>query len=256
MGSLYNEEEEKKLLFRKKIKCPCCEESFEDLRTLNSKLRRLESDDDLRPRFQNIDSLKYGVTSCPYCGYSAPWKNFDSLSKLEKYKLVEKVCSQFVEREPNTEDTWGYDTAIEQYKLAMLCAMIMEKEISNQAYICLQLSWLLRGKIEEMEAEGTLTESQKESMKKDEDNYYRRAYDGLVKASLQEDFPICGMDQPTFYYLLAVISFKYDEYEDALRYCGLIVQERSVNAKIKDKTLMLKDKVVKAKKAAEEAEEA
>ena len=69
---------------------------------------------------------------------------------------------------------------------------------------------------------------------------------------MQEDFPICGMDQNTFYYLLAVLSFRHDDYEMAIRYCGMVVQDRSVSSKIKDKALMLKDEVVAAKKQAEE----
>ena len=80
---------------QKKIECTNCGAQFNDLRILNSKLRRKEPDMDLRPRFQFIDSLKYGVTSCPYCGFSAPLKNFEHLTSLQQKRLREKVTSQF-----------------------------------------------------------------------------------------------------------------------------------------------------------------
>ncbi len=72
MSVLYDVEEEKKYVFTKKIECTNCGAQFNDLRILNSKLRRKEPDLDLRPRFQFVDSLKYGITACPYCGFAAP----------------------------------------------------------------------------------------------------------------------------------------------------------------------------------------
>ena len=44
MSVLYNVEEEKKYVYAKKITCTNCEGQFEDLRILNSKLRRKEPD--------------------------------------------------------------------------------------------------------------------------------------------------------------------------------------------------------------------
>ena len=75
----------------------------------------------------------------------------------------------------------------------------------------------------------------------------------FLKAFTQEDFPIAGMDQSTLDYLLAVMSFHFQEYDAAVRYCGDIVQTKGVSAKLKDKALMLKDDILAAKKAEEEA---
>ena len=61
------------------------------------------------------------------------------------------------------------------------------------------------------------------------------------------------MDQNTFDYLLAVMSFHFKEYDLATRYCGNIVQTRGVSSKLKDKALTLKDEILAAKKAEEEA---
>lgn len=256
MSALYDEEEEKKYLFVKKIACPNCEWKLEDLRVMNSKLRRKEPDQDLRPRFQFIDTLKYGVTACPQCGYAASAKNFENLTKLQKKLLMEKVTSKFIGREPLSGQTLSYDEAIQQYQLALVCAMAMDRDLSEQAYLCLQISWLLRGKLEEAEAEeGGISESEKQQLQEKEEHFYRQAYDGLSKAMTQEDFPICGMDQSTFDYLLAVLSFHFKEYDMASRYCGNVVQAKGISAKLKDKALMLKDDIVAAKKAEEEAAE-
>ena len=147
-----------------------------------------------------------------------------------------------------------YAAAMGQYELALVCAMVMEVSLSEQAYLCLQLSWLIRGRLEEADAEpGLLEEDAYKQLKEKEERYYRQAYDSLSKAATQEDFPICGMDQNTFDYLLAVMSFHFKEYDLATRYCGNIVQTRGVSSKLKDKALTLKDEILAAKKAEEEA---
>lgn len=254
MSVLYDVEEEKKYTYAKKINCTNCGAKFQDLRLLNSKLRRKEPDMDLRPRFQFVDSLKYGVTSCPFCGFSAPIKNFEHLSSLQQNRIREKITSQFMQREPLNGETIDYATAMGQYELALVCAMVMEVPLSEQAHLCLQLSWLIRGRLEEADAEpGLLEDDLYKQLQEKEERYYRQAYDSLSKAFTQEDFPICGMDQSTFDYLLAVMSFHFKEYDLAVRYCGNVVQEKGVSAKLKDKALMLKDEILAEKKAGEEA---
>lgn len=253
MSVLYDVEEEKKYVFTKKIDCTNCGTQFNDLRILNSKLRRKEPDLDLRPRFQFVDTLKYGITACPYCGFAAPIKNFERLPSLQQKRIREKVTSQFMQRQPLTGETIDYATAMGQYELALVCAMVMEVALSEQAYLCLQLSWLIRGRLEEADAEpGLLDEEMYLQLKEKQERYYRQAYDLFSKALTQENFPICGMDQHTFDYLLAVLSFHFKEYDIATRYCGNIVQSKGVNAKIKDKALMLKDEILAEKKVQEE----
>lgn len=250
MSVLYNVEEEKKYVFKKKITCTNCGGQFDDLRVLNGKLRRKESDDDLRPRFQYIDSLKYGVTACPYCGFAAPVRNFEHLSSLQQKRIREKVTSQFMSQEPVSTDVLDYQTAVRQHEIALLCAMVMELPLSEQAYLCLQISWLIRGWLEEADAQpGLLSEELYSQNKEKQDNYYKQAYEGLSKAATQEDFPICGMDQNTFDYLLAVLSYHFKEYDLATKYCGSVIQTKGVAAKLKDKALMLKDEIIAAKKA-------
>ena len=254
MSVLYDVEEEKKYTYAKKINCTNCGAQFQDLRLLNGKLRRKEPDMDLRPRFQFVDSLKYGVTACPFCGFAAPVKSFERLTSLQQKRIREKITSQFMQREPLSGETIDYATAMGQYELALVCAMAMEVPLSEQAHLCLQLSWLIRGRLEEADAEpGLLEEDLYKQLQEKEERYYRQAYDSLSKAFTQEDFPICGMDQSTFDYLLAVMSFHFKEYDLAVRYCGNVVQEKGISAKLKDKALMLKDEILAKKKASEEA---
>ena len=56
--------------------------------------------------------------------------------------------------------------------------------------------------------------------KKEEEAFYKQAYDGMLKAVSTEMFPICGMDQGTVDYLLATMSIHYKKY-DVGRYLSI-----------------------------------
>ena len=59
---------EEEFLLAKTVRCKVCDQVFKTKVVKNGRVKRLEPDQDLRPRFQYIDTLKYDVTSCPNCG--------------------------------------------------------------------------------------------------------------------------------------------------------------------------------------------
>lgn len=52
-------------LLEKGIRCPVCDKVFKTKMIKNGRVKRLESDKDLRPRHQYIDTLKYDICSWP-----------------------------------------------------------------------------------------------------------------------------------------------------------------------------------------------
>ena len=63
---------EEDMVFDKSFTCPLCDKEFKAKMVRAGKVRTLESDRDLRPRHENIDTLKYDIIACPYCGYAHP----------------------------------------------------------------------------------------------------------------------------------------------------------------------------------------
>ena len=59
------------ILFDKKYVCPICEAEFKTKTIRAGKARRLGTDQDLRPRYEGIDVVKYDPIVCPHCGYAA-----------------------------------------------------------------------------------------------------------------------------------------------------------------------------------------
>ena len=70
-----------------------CDQSFQTLTVRTSKIRFAGSDDDFRPVYKGIDTIKYGVTSCPHCGYSAMNGDFVHVSSTQIRLLKEQVAA-------------------------------------------------------------------------------------------------------------------------------------------------------------------
>lgn len=238
-------QQEKDFLFTKKINCPVCSNIFGTRVIKSGSLRRLEPDFDLRPRFRYIDTLKYEVYSCPHCGYSAMSRYFDRLSKGQIQLIKENVSSNFKSVEDVALDTIDYQTAVSRYKLALYNTDVKRGRLSEVAYTCLKISWLYQSMAEEM-PEGTAEErAGKEEALKAKETFYRKAYEAFQKVILTEDFPICGMDSYTMDYLLAAMACHFKDYSYASKAVSNILASQTVDRRMKDKALDLKEVIVK-----------
>ncbi len=244
---------ESDFLMEKSVSCPVCDRKFKTIVVKTGKAKRLESDKDLRPRYQYVDTLKYNVASCPYCGYSAMRRSFNQLTYGQKKLIRENIGAKFEARGTVVEELppeYDYDTAIQLYKLALYNAVVKKGKMSERAYICLMISWLYRGKCEAAKEKGGSEDSN--SMKKDREEeykFYAEAFIGMAKAADMESSPICGMDENTVDILLAEMAFLLRKYDVSSRYLYRAMSSRSANRKIKDKALELKQEILAVMKA-------
>ena len=114
---------EESFLLEKSVRCTVCDKVFKTKMIKNGRVKRLEPDFDLRPRFMYIDTLKYDVASCPNCGYTAMNRYFEHLSSVQIKLIKEKICANF---KPTGEEpaVYDYDTAINRYKLALFNTLV------------------------------------------------------------------------------------------------------------------------------------
>ena len=68
------------MVFDKSYTCTACDQVFKAKMVRSGKAKAMISDQDLRPRYEGIDVLKYDIISCPYCGFSSLSKNFPYLT--------------------------------------------------------------------------------------------------------------------------------------------------------------------------------
>ncbi len=236
---------EKEFLLEKSIRCPICDLVFKTKMVKTGRVKRLEPDFDLRPRFQYIDTNKYDVSSCPKCGYTAMNRYFSHLSSGQIKMIDEGVRRKFKQTNLVEPEEYTYDEAIERYKLALYNTLVKKGKASEKAFECLKISWLYRGMVEELVASADRDAKAIEESQKEELLYYTQAYDGFLKAIASETFPMCGMEESTINLLVASIAFKLKKYDIASRFVSLVLTSHAAGRSAKERAMDLKEEIIK-----------
>jgi len=235
--------EEKDLIYERVFKCPCCDANVPTKIMKTGKAKLIGSDQDLRPRYEGIDSIKYDVVLCPACGYTALTRFFPNLTGAQA-KLIKEKISANVKIPSYENDTYSYGEAADRYQLALANAVVKRARASEKAYICLKSAWLMRGYWESVAGTEMGTPELMTELKAREEENIQHAYNGFVEARQSEDFPMCGLDEVTVEYLIGVLAAHLKKYDVASRMISLILTSSTANNRMKDKARDLKEQVM------------
>lgn len=231
------EKKEEDVLFDKSYKCPICDKEFKAKAIRTGRLKLLAQDDDLRPIYENhIDPLKYDAISCPHCGYTALTRYYRPVTTTQLRVIKQEYCANF-KGIPEETPCMSYDGALLRHKLALVCAMKRNAKNSEKAYIFLKMAWLIRGKLEELPQDV----AEREELKSEEQECIQKAYEGFQDAFSRESFPMCGMDEISVRYTMAVLAHEIGKPEEAVRMLASVLNSKVASRRIKDKALELKD---------------
>lgn len=244
---------EEDFLFGKAWTCPICGKAFKELTVKGSKVRLLGSDQDLRPRYEQLELLKYDIVLCPECGYTALGRFFDTVTQVQKKNIKEKIWENFTAKiEPKS--MYSYDEALWRYRMALANAIAKGTRASEKAYICLKMAWLLRSKAEHLAEDLSDYEAQKKQCEAKEGELLRNALDGFIEARASEDYPMCGMDESTMDYLIAALAFRFERYDVASRLVVEVLHSTD-NPRMKDRAGDLRALVTAKMKEQKEKED-
>lgn len=238
------------VLFDKSYTCPCCDKEFKSKAVRTGKVKLEAQDTDLRPKYQLMDALKYDAILCPRCGYAALNRFFNYLGSAQRKMIKEQISQNFSGLGQNGE-TYSYDEAIARYQLALLSTVVKKGKISERAYTCLRMAWVIRGKKESLPKETKDYEKVVKELQAKEDELILDAYEGFTQAFMKENFPICGMDEVTSSYLVADLARRSGKPEEALRWISQVITSRQANDRIKNKARELKE-LIQAENKVEE----
>lgn len=228
------EVKEAAFLFDKSYECPVCYQGFKAKTVRSGKLRSLGTDRDLRPIYEQMEPLKYDVVICPHCGYAALTRFFGGLTAGQIKAVKENISAGFhpVKEE---KETYTYEDAVYRYKLCLANAIVKHGKVSEKAYICLKAGWLLRSMGENLDPATEDYEKKLQEIKEQERDFLKNALDGLINARQTENYPICGMDEVTLEYLIAVLAMEFGKYDVSSKLIYNILTTPTVNNRIKDK---------------------
>ena len=243
------EELEAEILLDKKFKCPQCDKDFTSKIIRTGKAKPIGQDLDLRTTYENIDKDKYDVIMCPHCGYAALSSYFNRITPPQLKLVKENISSKFKPKEFSGA-VYTYEEALERYQMALVNALVKKSRASEKAFICLKTSWVIRGKISTLDPEQDKEEIAK--LKAQEAEFVKNAFEGFANARSVESYPMCGMDELTIDYIIAVLAMKNERYDVAMRLLSGVITSRTVGKRLKEKAQDLKEVLIKEKKAHEE----
>lgn len=235
---------ESDFLLEKTVHCKVCDHVFKTKVIKSGRVKRLEPDRDLRPRFQYIDTLKYDITSCPACGYTAMNRFYEHLTPTQVKLIKEQISSNFQPDNKPEKAAYDYDEVIDRYKLSLVNTVVKKGKDSEKAYTCLKIAWLLRGKGETMANDTPEEKAAKAEVQKEEEEFYQQAFEGFMKAISEEMFPMCGMEQSTVDYILAYMAYHFKKYEIASKFLASVLTAPSASRRMKDMALELKEDII------------
>lgn len=234
------EKREEDILFDKSYKCPICDCEFKVKAVRTGKIKLIEQDEQLRPIYENhIDPLKYDAISCSRCGYTALTRYFKPVTTAQLRIIKQEFCANFKGFPEEDGPCMSYEGALLRHKVALVCAMKRNAKSSEKAYIFLKMAWLLRGEMETLPKD----DARLPELKKEERECIQKAYEGFLMAFSKENFPMCGMDEISLRYIMAVLAYDIGRIEDSVRMLASVLNSRVASRRIKDKALELKEKI-------------
>lgn len=244
---------EQDLLFDKSYVCPICDKEFKVKTVKVGKAKLVGTDLDLRPKYANVDMLKYDIILCPHCGYATLSRYFKFITSPQMKLIKENISKVFKAKPEAQKDIYTFEEALERYKLALANAIVKQAKPSEKAYICLKAAWLIRGESERLDPTASDYQNKKVDLAADEDEFLHNALEGFLAARQAESFPMCGMDEPTVDYLIAVTALHFNQFEIASKLISGILSARETNPRMKDKARDLKDILMKKLKEQKDA---
>lgn len=237
------EVKEEDFLFDKTYECPVCYQTFKAKTVRSGKAKLLHTDRDLRPVYQDIDPLKYDVVVCNCCGYSVLSKNFGGLTPTQIKAVRENISINFKSFDRN-ESVYSYEEALDRHKLCLANTIVKRGKASEKAYVCLKTGWLLRSIKEKLNPDEEGYEKEFGEIQGQEREFLRNALDGFITAMQTERFPICGMDEHTLEYLIAVLAMDFGQYEVSVKLVSNLLISQTTNSRVKDKARDLKKELI------------
>ncbi len=114
----------------------------------------------------------------------------------------------------------------------------------RQAYICLKAGWLCRSYAENLDKGTADYEKKFKELKQQEKEFHKNALEGFLTAREKENYPMCGMDEATVEYLVAVLAMEFDQLDVSARIISNLIVSPSANSRMKDKARDIKELLV------------
>jgi len=213
------------VLYDKTYECPACGTTFTSKGIRSGKNKSVSTDTDLYSHYSIVNPLIYDVVVCIRCGYASLSNNFSKLRATQMRWIQDQITAKYTPT--YYPEILSEEDAINRYKLALLNAIVKKSRIGERAYLCLKIGWLYRD-LEDVENEML---------------YLNTAKDDFKIAFSSERFPIFELDEMTTMYIIAALSLKSGEFDQALRWVSDLILKSGIPSRLKQRAQNLKEDI-------------
>ena len=196
-------------LYVKKILCPCCSQTFGTSRVRPSLRKAVRHDSDFCAYFkegaENPDF--YVVRVCPFCGFASTDNSVQRLNDEQRRIVYEKITSN-----GNMKNYCGKRTledAMNAYKLALLCAQIVNERPRVIAGILHHIAWLYRYKGD----------------RENEQRFLRYALNEYIRVYETDSLEA---KSSRLMYLIGELHRRLKEFPQAIRWFSRVINDKSI----------------------------
>lgn len=208
-------------LFERETTCPLCSRDFKFQRVRTSAIRIKKRHEDYYTEYKSANPNYYAVLVCPYCGYAAFEKDFQSISEEHKLIIWKNVSENWKYRDLG--GVRSVQDAIDAYKLALLCYKLRNSESSTIGKLCIRLMWFYRSLGDKKEVE-----------------FIQFARNSFEEAFMTEDLSADLDNELMVLYLVGELSRQLGDFEKSVVWFDkavnhpLIKKKRHVEMRVRD----------------------
>lgn len=194
-------------LYSINVTCTYCENEFATSRVRPSFKKAVRTDSDFCAYYKNENPDYYVVRVCPNCGFASTENSAQHLDKMQRRQFEEKIASRWVQRDFGGKRNW--DTALETYKLALLCAQVISESDRLIASLLQHIAWLYRYKGDQEQEQRFL-------------NYCLEAY---IKVYEYEGVAI---NNARLLYLIGEINRRIGNFNEAVKWFSRVINDKKI----------------------------
>jgi uncharacterized protein (DUF2225 family) len=194
-------------LYSIKVKCCNCEQEFSTSRVRPSLKQAVRRDADFCAYYKADNPDYYVVRVCPNCGFASTENSADKLTDVQRQAFNEQVGNRWKIRDFGEKRSW--ETALETYKLALLCAQSINDKNRIIASFLHHIAWLYRYKGD--------TEQEK--------RFLRYSLDEYVKVYEKDGM---GGNDARLMYLIGELNRRIEEFPAAVMWFSRLINDQKI----------------------------
>ncbi|MCD9023912.1 DUF2225 domain-containing protein [Cohnella silvisoli] len=194
-------------LFQIKVKCICCEASFQTSRVRPSLKKAVKTDSDFCSYFKTVNPDFYVVRVCPFCGFATTENFNERINEKQRTAYYEKIGNQWKHRDYGRERDQA--EAMESYKLSLVTAQAIGEKDRVIAALLHHIAWLYRY----------------EGKKEQEDRFLKFAKDAYVRVYETERD---SLSNARLMFLIGDLHRRLGEYNEAVRWFGRVIHDKNI----------------------------